>query len=74
MAQKKAPAAPRKMGSANAEALRRRLGGFQQGARDGRRDVAAEIAESTAEQTIPQTDTDGAGAPGESHIGEEARD
>ncbi len=74
VAQKKAPAAPRKMGSANAEALRRRLGGFQQGARDGRRDVAAEIAESTAEQTIPQTDTDGAGAPGESHIGEEARD
>ncbi|WP_344575426.1 sensor histidine kinase [Streptomyces lunalinharesii] len=74
VAQKKAPAAPRKMGSANAEALRRRLGGFQQGARDGRRDVAAEIADHTAEQTIPQTDTDGAGAPGESHIGEEARD
>ncbi|MFJ5676820.1 nitrate- and nitrite sensing domain-containing protein [Streptomyces sp. NPDC093097] len=74
VAQKKAPAAPRKTGSANAEALRRRLGGFQQGARDGRRDVAAEIAEHTAEQTIPQTDTDGAGAPGDSRFGEEARE
>ncbi|MGW3276043.1 glycosyltransferase WbuB, partial [Streptomyces kronopolitis] len=28
----------------------------------------------TTEQTIPQTDTDGAGAPGESHVVEEARD
>ncbi|NLU67164.1 hypothetical protein HCC30_07760 [Streptomyces sp. HNM0574] len=35
------PARPRK-GGANAEELRRRLGGFQQGARSGRRDVAAE--------------------------------
>ncbi|MFE0375843.1 nitrate- and nitrite sensing domain-containing protein [Streptomyces inhibens] len=74
MAQQQAPAAPRKSGAANAEALRRRLGGFQSGARDGRREVEAEIAERTAEQTIPQTDTDGAGAPGESHIVEEARD
>ncbi|MFK0289345.1 nitrate- and nitrite sensing domain-containing protein [Streptomyces sp. NPDC090442] len=74
VAQKKAPTAPRRTGAANAEALRRRLGGFQQGARDGRRDVAAEIAERTAEQTIPQTDTDGAGAPGDSRIGEEARE
>ncbi|WP_052865167.1 nitrate- and nitrite sensing domain-containing protein [Streptomyces niger] len=68
------PSAPRQSGGVNAEALRRRLGGFQQGAREGRRDVAAEIAEHTAEQTIPQTDTDGAGAPGESHVVEEARD
>ncbi|MFG2223560.1 nitrate- and nitrite sensing domain-containing protein [Streptomyces sp. NPDC048644] len=74
VAQQQAPAAPRKSGSANAEALRRRLGGFQQGARSGRRDVEAEIAERTAEQTIPQKDTDGAGAPGESHVVEEARD
>lgn len=74
VAQQEAPAAPRKSGAANAEALRRRLGGFQQGARDGRREVEAEIAERTAEQTIPQTDTDGAGAPGESHVVEEARD
>ncbi|MCB5908700.1 sensor histidine kinase [Streptomyces pinistramenti] len=74
VAQQQAPAAPRKSGAANAEALRRRLGGFQQGARTGRRDVEAEIAERTAEQTIPQTDTDGAGAPGESHVVEEARD
>ncbi|RSO24149.1 histidine kinase [Streptomyces sp. WAC 06725] len=72
---RKPPAAPRTgNAAANAEALRARLGGFQQGARDGRRDVEAEIAERTAEQTIPQTDTDGAGAPGESHVVEEARD
>lgn len=74
VAQQQAPAAPRKSGAANAEALRRRLGGFQAGARVGRREVEAEIAESTAEQTISQTDTDGAGAPGESHVVEEARD
>ncbi|QHC25466.1 nitrate- and nitrite sensing domain-containing protein [Streptomyces sp. GS7] len=74
VAQQQAPAAPRRTGTSHAEALRRRLGGFQQGARDGRRDVAAEIAEGTAEQTIPQTDTDGAGAPGERHVVEEATD
>jgi hypothetical protein len=34
---------PRK-GGANAEELRRRLGGFQRGARDGHRDAAAETA------------------------------
>ncbi|MGX1756016.1 nitrate- and nitrite sensing domain-containing protein [Streptomyces lydicus] len=74
VAQQQAPTAPRKSGAANAEALRRRLGGFQAGARSGRRDVEAEIAERTAELTTPQTDTDGAGAPGESHVVEEARD
>ncbi len=74
VAQRPAPAAPRKSGTAGAEALRRRLGGFQQGAQDGRREVETEIAERTGEQTIPQTDTDGAGAPGESQIVEEARD
>ncbi|MGW8551806.1 nitrate- and nitrite sensing domain-containing protein [Streptomyces tubercidicus] len=74
VAQQQAPAAPRKSGAANAEALRRRLGGFQAGARVGRQDAEAEIAERTTELTIPQTDTDGAGAPGESHVVEEARD
>ncbi|TJZ45984.1 sensor histidine kinase [Streptomyces piniterrae] len=68
------PPAPRTSGGVNAEALRRRLGGFQQGARDGRREVEAEIAERTAEQHIPQADTDGAGAPGDRHVVEEARD
>lgn len=38
-----APVAERR-GSVDKEALRRRLGGFQQGARDGRRDVEAELA------------------------------
>ncbi|MFF5721555.1 nitrate- and nitrite sensing domain-containing protein [Streptomyces buecherae] len=37
----------------DAEALRRRLGGFQQGARDGRRDAEAEIAERVAAQRGP---------------------
>ncbi|WP_244258125.1 nitrate- and nitrite sensing domain-containing protein [Streptomyces sp. Tu 2975] len=35
-------------GSVDAEALRRRLGGFHQGAKDGRRDAEAELAETTA--------------------------
>nr|WTB36296.1 nitrate- and nitrite sensing domain-containing protein [Streptomyces sp. NBC_00830] len=39
-----APAAERK-GSLDKEALRRRLGGFHQGAKDGRRDVEVELAE-----------------------------
>lgn len=47
-----APVAERK-GSLDKEALRRRLGGFHQGAKDGRRDVEAEIAE-----TGPETDHD----------------
>ncbi|MGY1497602.1 sensor histidine kinase [Streptomyces sp. QTS52] len=44
-----APAAPPRprMGSVDAEALRRRLGGFHRGARDGHRDVEAELAEQT---------------------------
>ncbi|UYQ64361.1 nitrate- and nitrite sensing domain-containing protein [Streptomyces peucetius] len=50
-------------GSVDAEALRRRLGGFQQGAKDGRRDAEAEIAELT-EATEP-TDTAGTTATAE---------
>ncbi|MER7724135.1 nitrate- and nitrite sensing domain-containing protein [Streptomyces sp. NPDC096323] len=61
-----APAAER-TGSVDKEALRRRLGGFHQGAKDGRRDVEAEIAEATApatgttrtEHTEPAGRTDG---------------
>ncbi|WP_405750335.1 nitrate- and nitrite sensing domain-containing protein [Streptomyces sp. NBC_00012] len=53
-----APTAERK-GSLDKDALRRRLGGFHQGAKDGRRDVEAEIAESTATRTLP-----GSTAPG----------
>lgn len=47
-----APTAERK-GSLDKEALRRRLGGFHQGAKDGRRDVEAEIAENTGTGTFP---------------------
>ncbi|MFF7972174.1 nitrate- and nitrite sensing domain-containing protein [Streptomyces sp. NPDC007905] len=48
-----APAAPPRQRSASvdAEALRRRLGGFRQGAQAGYREVAAEIAENTEEAT-----------------------
>ncbi|MFG3317867.1 nitrate- and nitrite sensing domain-containing protein [Streptomyces sp. NPDC048171] len=44
---------PRPSGSVDAEALRRRLGGFRQGAEAGRRDVEAEIAaaDTTEEAT-----------------------
>ncbi|MEW1687874.1 nitrate- and nitrite sensing domain-containing protein [Streptomyces sp. NPDC091265] len=49
-----APAAERK-GSVDKDALRRRLGGFHQGAKDGRRDVEAEIAESAATPEPPAT-------------------
>lgn len=42
-----APTGERK-GSLDKDALRRRLGGFHQGAKDGRRDVEAEISDTTA--------------------------
>ncbi|MFI6651680.1 nitrate- and nitrite sensing domain-containing protein [Streptomyces sp. NPDC050529] len=59
--------APERTGSVDKEALRRRLGGFHQGAKNGRRDVEAEIAEATApatattrtEHTEPAGRTDG---------------
>ncbi|WP_309141887.1 nitrate- and nitrite sensing domain-containing protein [Streptomyces griseicoloratus] len=40
-------------GSVDAEALRRRLGGFRRGAEAGRRDVEAEIADRTAQHQAP---------------------
>lgn len=43
-----APAAKPRTGSVDAEALRRRLGGFHRGAQEGRRDVEAEIADDPA--------------------------
>ncbi|MEV7791705.1 nitrate- and nitrite sensing domain-containing protein [Streptomyces sp. NPDC087512] len=44
---------PRSAGSVDAEALRRRLGGFRRGAEAGRRDVEAEIAERTGQNRAP---------------------
>ncbi|MFI0982424.1 nitrate- and nitrite sensing domain-containing protein [Streptomyces sp. NPDC021093] len=41
-----ADATPQRTGGVDADALRRRLGGFHQGAKNGRRDVEAEIASS----------------------------
>lgn len=43
-----APVPRPRVGGVDAEALRRRLGGFQRGATEGRRDVEAEISEQTA--------------------------
>ncbi|QXE39045.1 nitrate- and nitrite sensing domain-containing protein [Streptomyces sp. GMY02] len=43
-----AAAPTERTGSVDAEALRRRLGGFHQGAKDGRRDVEAELTERVA--------------------------
>ncbi|MEU7077017.1 nitrate- and nitrite sensing domain-containing protein [Streptomyces sp. NPDC046409] len=48
-----AAAPTERKGSLDKEALRRRLGGFHQGAKDGRRDVETEISDSG-----PQTDHD----------------
>ncbi|MFE7934385.1 nitrate- and nitrite sensing domain-containing protein [Streptomyces sp. NPDC057456] len=50
-----APAqAPRqRTGSVDADALRRRLGGFRRGAEAGYRDVEAEIAERTGQNQVP---------------------
>ena len=45
--------APPRRRSVDAEALRRRLGGFRQGAQAGYRDVEAEIAERTAQTQVP---------------------
>ncbi|MEU8981042.1 nitrate- and nitrite sensing domain-containing protein [Streptomyces sp. NPDC048309] len=52
-----APAPKQRTGGVDADALRRRLGGFHRGAKEGRRDVEAEIAEQTAELDAPQTPT-----------------
>ncbi|WP_373308490.1 nitrate- and nitrite sensing domain-containing protein [Streptomyces violaceochromogenes] len=59
--------APRqRSGSVDADALRRRLGGFRQGAQAGHRDVEAEIAERTASHQRPATGAAGPAGSGES--------
>ncbi|WP_455431565.1 nitrate- and nitrite sensing domain-containing protein [Streptomyces griseosporeus] len=56
--------APRqRTGSVDADALRRRLGGFRQGAVAGYRDAEAEIAEQTAQNQAPHA--------GQTHAGED---
>ncbi|MDH6452852.1 signal transduction histidine kinase [Streptomyces sp. SAI-149] len=47
------PAPRRRNASVDADALRRRLGGFRQGAEAGHRDVEAEIKEQTGETKLP---------------------
>jgi hypothetical protein len=58
---KPAAAPSERAGSVDADALRRRLGGFHQGAKDGRRDAEAEIAE-IADQTERDAGTEAAEA------------
>ncbi|MGI5378179.1 sensor histidine kinase [Streptomyces sp. CA-251387] len=57
-----APAqAPRqRTGGVDAEALRRRLGGFRRGAEAGYRDVQAEIAEQTGQNKTPSSESEAA--------------
>ncbi|WP_108989571.1 nitrate- and nitrite sensing domain-containing protein [Streptomyces coelicoflavus] len=49
---------PRTSGSVDADALRRRLGGFRRGAEAGRRDVEAEIADGTGRNRLPDAAAD----------------
>ncbi|MFC9287822.1 hypothetical protein, partial [Streptomyces sp. NPDC057052] len=49
------PAPRQRSGSVDADALRRRLGGFRRGAEAGYRDVEAEIAEQTARNKVPSS-------------------
>ncbi|WP_393078277.1 nitrate- and nitrite sensing domain-containing protein [Streptomyces sp. LN704] len=58
-----APAPPARAGGVDAEALRRRLGGFHRGATEGRRDVEAEISEQTAQTRTPGAPDGPATAP-----------
>ncbi|MGW7043384.1 sensor histidine kinase [Streptomyces avermitilis] len=53
-----APVPRQRPGGLDAEALRRRLGGFHQGARSGQRVIEAEIAEKTAETKAPTDQPD----------------
>ncbi|MFJ6703912.1 MULTISPECIES: nitrate- and nitrite sensing domain-containing protein [unclassified Streptomyces] len=56
--------APRQRGTGvDADALRRRLGGFRSGADAGRRDVEAEIAEQTGQNQVPRTASAVPGSP-----------
>ncbi|MFE5137276.1 nitrate- and nitrite sensing domain-containing protein [Streptomyces fagopyri] len=58
-----APAPRARAGGVDAEALRRRLGGFHRGATEGRRDVEAEIADQTAQTRTPGAPDGPATAP-----------
>ncbi|MET9352400.1 nitrate- and nitrite sensing domain-containing protein [Streptomyces sp. NPDC006617] len=49
---------PRTSDSVDADALRRRLGGFRRGAEAGRRDVEAEIADRTGQNQTPDAGAD----------------
>ncbi|MFE2418266.1 nitrate- and nitrite sensing domain-containing protein [Streptomyces hokutonensis] len=62
-----AQAPRRRTGTVDAEALRRRLGGFRAGASAGYRDVEAEIAERTGQNPVPAPR--GANAPSEEATG-----
>ncbi|WP_369249148.1 nitrate- and nitrite sensing domain-containing protein [Streptomyces sp. R41] len=69
-----APVPRPRTGGVDAEALRRRLGGFHRGATEGRRDVEAEIAEQTAEMNAPAAQAPTAHASAGSTPGAHAQD
>ncbi|MER6607904.1 nitrate- and nitrite sensing domain-containing protein [Streptomyces sp. NPDC000927] len=56
-------------GSLDKDALRRRLGGFHQGAKDGRRDVEAELATAPATGSFPGTAVPAGRTPHTDHSG-----
>ncbi|MFD8739838.1 nitrate- and nitrite sensing domain-containing protein [Streptomyces sp. NPDC059618] len=63
-------AAPRpRVGGVDADALRRRLGGFHRGAIEGRRDVEAEIADRTGETPTPAGQTPSVPTPAHAPAG-----
>ncbi|MET8097322.1 nitrate- and nitrite sensing domain-containing protein [Streptomyces sp. NPDC005236] len=63
-------AAPRpRAGGVDADALRRRLGGFHRGAIEGRRDVEAEIADRTGETPTPEGRTPSVPTPAHAPAG-----
>ncbi|MER8072629.1 nitrate- and nitrite sensing domain-containing protein [Streptomyces sp. NPDC094034] len=68
---KPAAAPTGRTGSVDAEALRRRLGGFHQGAKEGRRDVEAELTErSERSDRTEHAEPMGSAARTEVHTGE----
>ncbi len=68
-----APEDTTRSSGANADELRRRLGGFQRGAKEGLRAAEAQIAEETADRTAEEEADRRAGAQGDGGTAEEAR-
>ncbi|MFF3729765.1 nitrate- and nitrite sensing domain-containing protein [Streptomyces sp. NPDC002476] len=61
--------ATERKGSLDKDALRRRLGGFHQGAKDGRRDIEAELTTAPATGSFPGTAASAGRTPHTDHSG-----